>query len=652
MAGSVTKRRPNQHTKQNKRLRKCVKVTPWRDEWELEAVGRALLSVVIPSYETELKIEDAFEMVSMWKARSQATEGLSHAIESTYNLAHIYWRDIICQTSTISAIELRLSYSSAIVRTINGFADTLQQQRFMATSVSMLCEQLGIPPWLVDIRHEASHNALPTLSVLRLGASTLLEFLKNEFWIPTCPNWNTSSPEHKDNEKDTPKPGKSAIDYLLDYKSCATSFFNASLEETTSTQPTTKTNKKQCKPEITVLAVDPLFSDRSSDEDEEDPILGRVWGSSVGSNVNRFALLERPRQDRRKAKKERKKQQKKKEAAQPTQKKKPGEKYPVDFSKDFISAVSPQDGFSTAIMFLIWGGIGGAPPGRGVLIPGSTTAFPATEKGINKSWQRYSPLVQVLGRMWPGFCSTLFVHLVDFVLSIEDTVVENKILDPGSARKLYFLSAWIRFILSQQYITAVVPEFDSKSGRKNGRIELTLAELPYLEKLRYPLNSVCDRCSQNACDSNGFRKTSHDVLESIEQILGERRVRNFGLENVHVPEVKDTFVDGPLPKPQPSPYLAPSPSKQEAEGTPSQEVGNGCKMSLDEIEALLSDEDEPVEVDKKDKQQAKTLTLRGDGGDEQDSHKTDESTEDTRLPWVRCSSWDPCTLGTLPGYPL
>ena len=46
---------------------------------------------------------------------------------------------------------------------------------------------------------------------------------------------------------------------------------------------------------------------------------------------------------------------------------------------------------SVAFQFLVWGGIGGAPTGRGVLIPGSPAAFPASSEGITKCWQRYTP---------------------------------------------------------------------------------------------------------------------------------------------------------------------------------------------------------------------------------------------------------------------
>ena len=66
------KRRSNRHLKSNKRLRKFAIVTPWKDEFELEAVGRALLSVVESTIASEsdegyyqMPIEQAFEIVAL-----------------------------------------------------------------------------------------------------------------------------------------------------------------------------------------------------------------------------------------------------------------------------------------------------------------------------------------------------------------------------------------------------------------------------------------------------------------------------------------------------------------------------------------------------------------------------------------------------------
>lgn len=40
----------------------------------------------------------------------------------------------------------------------------------------------GLPRLLVDIRHEASHNDLPSLSLLRLAAAEAVQWLQAAYW--------------------------------------------------------------------------------------------------------------------------------------------------------------------------------------------------------------------------------------------------------------------------------------------------------------------------------------------------------------------------------------------------------------------------------------------------------------------------------------
>lgn len=64
---------------------------------------------------------------------------------------------------------------------MNGVADSAQKGR-VASSVAHLAHQAGIPRILVDIRHESTHNELPSLSVLRVAATQALEWLRTKYW--------------------------------------------------------------------------------------------------------------------------------------------------------------------------------------------------------------------------------------------------------------------------------------------------------------------------------------------------------------------------------------------------------------------------------------------------------------------------------------
>jgi hypothetical protein len=83
--------------------------------------------------------------------------------------------------SIVSEQLLRLQYSLAIVRFVNGVADSAQKGR-VAVSVAGLARQAEVPRLLVDIRHESTHNELPSLQVLRVAAEKALDWLLSKYW--------------------------------------------------------------------------------------------------------------------------------------------------------------------------------------------------------------------------------------------------------------------------------------------------------------------------------------------------------------------------------------------------------------------------------------------------------------------------------------
>ena len=57
----------------------------------------------------------------------------------------------------------------------------------------MLAGDIGLPEWLVNIRHEATHYTLPSMDLLRNGVSVALEWLK----VPDF-HKNTRLPQKRD----------------------------------------------------------------------------------------------------------------------------------------------------------------------------------------------------------------------------------------------------------------------------------------------------------------------------------------------------------------------------------------------------------------------------------------------------------------------
>jgi len=70
----------------------------------------------------------------------------------------------------MSSVFLRQSYATAILRLINGLVDPLQIGTY-ARSITSIAQQLGLPNWIVELRHAATHEDLPSLNLLREGAN-------------------------------------------------------------------------------------------------------------------------------------------------------------------------------------------------------------------------------------------------------------------------------------------------------------------------------------------------------------------------------------------------------------------------------------------------------------------------------------------------
>ena len=104
-----------------------------------------------------------FRQLSAWKAITT----LPHALESTLSLLVVVTHD--ASHSHLSDLLLRQSYATAIIRLVNGLVDPLQLGTY-ARSIASIAKQLGLPLWLVELRHAATHEELPSLSLLREAA--------------------------------------------------------------------------------------------------------------------------------------------------------------------------------------------------------------------------------------------------------------------------------------------------------------------------------------------------------------------------------------------------------------------------------------------------------------------------------------------------
>ncbi|KAK4698133.1 ribosomal biogenesis protein LAS1, partial [Phenoliferia sp. Uapishka_3] len=136
----------------------------------------------------------AIARIKVWLARGP---NCPHAAESTASLLEIVLRDTeaVGSSNRPSQQELRLAYSMALIRFVNSLVDPLQTTYF-ARGMASLAAQLGLPLWFVELRHAATHEDLPGLSVLRDASRQALDWLYSHYWLPTVSPNSIETPLH------------------------------------------------------------------------------------------------------------------------------------------------------------------------------------------------------------------------------------------------------------------------------------------------------------------------------------------------------------------------------------------------------------------------------------------------------------------------
>ncbi|KAJ7456627.1 Las1-like-domain-containing protein [Mycena latifolia] len=148
---------------------------PWTSIAELDQ-----LCAWIYTDETDLDSKTkAIHRLAAWRAITP----LPHALESTLALLSALIQDTSISQRT-SHLSLRHSYAAAIIRLVNGLVDPLQLGAY-ARSIASIANQLGLPPWLVELRHAATHEDLPSLELLRQAARESMTWLLHNYFLPT-----------------------------------------------------------------------------------------------------------------------------------------------------------------------------------------------------------------------------------------------------------------------------------------------------------------------------------------------------------------------------------------------------------------------------------------------------------------------------------
>jgi len=156
---------------------------PWQswEEW-----GQVYHAIFTPGLQAA-----ALARVAAWRARGRCP----HAVEATAVLVELSLSDPAVSgigdssyagtgTGAAGVAEpvLRGAYAMAVVRALNGLVDAGQQRGPHASSVQALAKRVGLPTWVVELRHDAAHNSLPSLPLLRLASASLMRYLERKYW--------------------------------------------------------------------------------------------------------------------------------------------------------------------------------------------------------------------------------------------------------------------------------------------------------------------------------------------------------------------------------------------------------------------------------------------------------------------------------------
>jgi len=600
-------------SKYNKKIMAQAATVPWIDPWEVRAVGEALLSAAELTFDnpgTEfspigagehsscLSLGEALKRVEAWKTRS--SQPLPASVESTAALALALWRDTESNKIPASSLpsEHRMMYSTAIIRAINGLADPFQQNRSFATSVAQICSHIGVPLWLVDVRHEATHNQMPSLSVLRMGAVALLKYFRSVYWDPI--------------EK-VRKQGEEKI------RGCLDDYMDA-VERSSKSDNSVKSQSPSLSLRLPVAKEDKdeffNFEDDSSDTDSDDGV-GRPAKTRLGTNVNMFSILT---MDSKKKKSKKKGKEQPVDPRVETEDEKTSKKpalRPPDFfvARLFKICVPLEIAWNTTMCHLVLG-FGDT---LGALVPKSTSDHPCTERSILTIRQRFKSLFSAIGKKWPGLVVALLISIIDRILSIEGTAVIDE-----SRRELYFLESWVRYFLSNAFFVSCGHIRDN--ARDSGQ---TPAPLQTLQAFNYPLNGICDRLESSSTPENlQADSTVHRLQLFLSGILRDHRVLERGcIDRSQQPVI-------PI-------EIYPSPKATVK--------GDSSSLSLDEIEALLL-EDVPRAVSGSTDGHSNGNSLVDQSTGEMPSHRQQKQNQTSA--WVKCEMWESCAIGSLPGYPM
>uniref|UniRef100_A0A915C9V8 LAS1-like protein n=1 Tax=Parascaris univalens TaxID=6257 RepID=A0A915C9V8_PARUN len=131
------------------------------------------------------RVEDLRRVVATLQTwRLRMGNSLHVAAEMSEVLLSAILADREAKTSDwLAAFNLRLLYSAAVIRFVNYVNEMCQRRKpSQLMSVRAAVSMMNVPPWVVQLRHEATHAHLPPLKLLREAVCWCREWLWHNHW--------------------------------------------------------------------------------------------------------------------------------------------------------------------------------------------------------------------------------------------------------------------------------------------------------------------------------------------------------------------------------------------------------------------------------------------------------------------------------------
>ncbi|XP_039706186.1 ribosomal biogenesis protein LAS1L [Pteropus medius] len=152
----------------------------------------------------------ALNRITVW--RSRLGNELPLAVASTADLVRCKLMDA---TGGLGTDELRLLYGMALVRFVNLISE--RKTKSVRLPLKFLAQEVNIPDWIVELRHELTHKKMPHINDCRRGCYFVLGWLQKTYWSRQLENslretWELEEDKEETDEDDQEEEKNIVVD--------------------------------------------------------------------------------------------------------------------------------------------------------------------------------------------------------------------------------------------------------------------------------------------------------------------------------------------------------------------------------------------------------------------------------------------------------